>query len=335
MTEAEAKNPGQELRATRERLGLSLQDVALATKINARILKALEEGDRDALPAKSFARGFIRSYAAYLKIDAEPILVAYGAMRTDSGRARFADEPADSSEEGAVAKENQTKENQTQENQMHENKSLAHKSSINERSMASRIAIFAAIFVLVGLIIFVKKLKDKYEREKTTATVTTTLPNGVLAPPVKTISRNNSAKPITTVKPNRPKPILVQPKTLAQSAPPARLKAQPKPVAQTKPVMQTQPASQTQPAKKIVWVTPPNPTQQIIIEALDNVDVTIRVGNSPAQTIHLVPQAVHTIRTNEAVVLNVTDGGMVNIVRNGRDQGVPGQLGKPITLKYP
>ncbi len=320
MTETEIKNPGQELRATRERLGLSLQDVALATKINARILKALEEGDRDALPAKSFARGFIRSYAAYLKIDAEPILAAYGAMRTDSGRARFADEPdTASANEAGVVHESRPQENKPQ---------AISKSSMNERSLASRIMIFAAIFILVGLVIFVKKLKDKYEREKTTPTVTTTLPHGVLAPPVETVTRNGQAntqslhstpqKPLTT-----------------QKQPPAPIKSTQKPTTKTSVNTNAKPTTNISTRQKIVPVKPPQPTLQLIIEALDNVTVTLQVGKTPPQTIQLVPQAVHTIKTNERVVISATDGGMIDIIKNGHDLGVPGQLGKPITLRYP
>ncbi len=332
MTETEIKNPGQELRATRERLGLSLQDVALATKINARILKALEEGDRDALPAKSFARGFIRSYAAYLKIDAEPILAAYGAMRTDSGRARFADEPdTASTNEAGVVHESRPQENKPQ---------AISKSSMNERSLASRIMIFAAIFILVGLVIFVKKLKDKYEREKTTPTVTTTLPHGVLAPPVETVTRNGQAntqslhstpqKPLTTQK-----PLAAQKPLITQKQPPAPIKSTQKPTTKTSVNTNAKSTTNISTRQKIVPVKPPQPTLQLIIEALDNVTVTLQVGKTPPQTIQLVPQAVHTIKTNERVVISATDGGMIDIIKNGHDLGVPGQLGKPITLRYP
>ena len=61
----------------REKQGLSINDVATATKINPGVLKALEEGRLDDLPPRTFTRGFVRSYAQYLKIDPSPVIKAF------------------------------------------------------------------------------------------------------------------------------------------------------------------------------------------------------------------------------------------------------------------
>ncbi len=331
MTEAEPKSPGHELRAARERLGLSVQDVSIATKINAKVLKALEEGDRDVLPAKSFARGFIRSYAAYLKIDAEPILTAYNDLRTDSGRERQESEVTAGGEA-------------TQAAALPAKAAKSLSSSYGEPSIASRVAIFAVIFVLVGLIIFVKKLKDKYEREKIAPAVpisTTTAPQNSPTSLVETTLQHG---PVATLQ-QEPMPdskLAAKPETghgdkvAVKPAIPPKLGAGVTPTEPNKNVTQNAKAV-TKPTAKVVAKPPvkPHAEQNIIIEALDNVDVTIRVGHEPPQTVHLVPQAVHTIKANDSIALDVSDGGMVNIIQNGRDRGVPGQLGKAIKLKYP
>ncbi len=335
MTDADTKNivqknPGEELRASRERLGLSIQDVAIATKINAKVLKALEEGDRNMLPAKSFARGFIRSYAAYLKIDAEPILAAYSDLRTDSGRERHESEGAPGESKPPSASPS--------------------KSSYGEPSIASRVGIFAVIFILVGLIIFVKKLKDKYEREKitpattavtpppanlpqnrATALVETTLEHAPGAEHATTATPPISATPATTAKVTG----VVGERPTAAASPTAKARTPPKsaPVKVKTPPIAKAPTGAAPPAKSVV--KKPHPQQEIIIEALDNVDVTVRVGKKSPQKIHLMPQAVHTIKADDSIEVDVSDGGMINVIRNGRDRGVPGQLGKPIKLKYP
>ena len=64
---------GAALRSERERRGLRIEDVADHLKISARHLRALEEGDAAALPHPAYARGFIRSYAAYLGMSPDEI----------------------------------------------------------------------------------------------------------------------------------------------------------------------------------------------------------------------------------------------------------------------
>jgi transcriptional regulator with XRE-family HTH domain len=60
---------GQEFKKERERKGISLRDIAEATKINLRFLSALEEDQYELLPGRFFTRGIVRSYAKYLGLD--------------------------------------------------------------------------------------------------------------------------------------------------------------------------------------------------------------------------------------------------------------------------
>jgi cytoskeleton protein RodZ len=67
--------PGPQLRAVREKMGLTVGDVAQSIKFSPRQIEALERDDLGALPpGPTFMRGFIRSYAKLLRIDAEPLL---------------------------------------------------------------------------------------------------------------------------------------------------------------------------------------------------------------------------------------------------------------------
>ncbi|MCR4667317.1 MAG: DUF4115 domain-containing protein [Desulfovibrio sp.] len=59
---------GARLREERENRGLSLEDVANSLKISVRMLRALEDGDREKFPHVAYAKGFIRSYATFLGI---------------------------------------------------------------------------------------------------------------------------------------------------------------------------------------------------------------------------------------------------------------------------
>lgn len=67
---------GAVLREERERRGLSLHDVQTELKIRERYLQALEESDYAAIPGEVYARGFLRSYARLLGLDADALLMA-------------------------------------------------------------------------------------------------------------------------------------------------------------------------------------------------------------------------------------------------------------------
>jgi cytoskeleton protein RodZ len=68
---------GDKFRKAREKKELSLDDVSNVTKINARMLRAIEEEHFDDLPGGVFNKGFIRAYAKHLGLDAEEAVTDY------------------------------------------------------------------------------------------------------------------------------------------------------------------------------------------------------------------------------------------------------------------
>jgi cytoskeletal protein RodZ len=68
---------GEELRREREIRGISLKEIADATKISKRFLEAIERNDHKTLPAPVFTRGFVREYARYLGLSADDIVNRY------------------------------------------------------------------------------------------------------------------------------------------------------------------------------------------------------------------------------------------------------------------
>lgn len=61
---------GQDLCRVRQRQGKELSDVGFMLKIRPHHLIAIEEGRFDVLPGRVYAIGYVRSYAAYLGLDA-------------------------------------------------------------------------------------------------------------------------------------------------------------------------------------------------------------------------------------------------------------------------
>ena len=74
---------GEQLRHTREQKNLSVTDVASQLNLEARIIEAIEANDFESLPAATYARGYLRSYAKILNIDADVILAAYNNEAPD------------------------------------------------------------------------------------------------------------------------------------------------------------------------------------------------------------------------------------------------------------
>ena len=63
----------EQLRSAREALGLTLADVAHETRIPVERLKLIEEGKLASIGNMTYARSFLRKYAAFLGVDSEPL----------------------------------------------------------------------------------------------------------------------------------------------------------------------------------------------------------------------------------------------------------------------
>jgi cytoskeleton protein RodZ len=68
--------PGSQLREAREALNLTHQDVARKLRLDAGLIRAMEDNNRDALPAQTYLVGYLRSYARLLNLPAESIIAA-------------------------------------------------------------------------------------------------------------------------------------------------------------------------------------------------------------------------------------------------------------------
>lgn len=85
---------GEFLHKTRTERGISLEQVSQATRVKVEYLQAIEQNDPADLPSAVHARGFLRLYASFLDIPAQPLLDGW-----ESGQYIIPDasEPADES----------------------------------------------------------------------------------------------------------------------------------------------------------------------------------------------------------------------------------------------
>jgi hypothetical protein len=83
---------GDTLREAREKRGVAIEEVAASTKIQPRLLRAIEAEDWDTLPGEFYAARFIHTYAQYLGLDAGALVAEY--ERGAAGPGRGGREPA-------------------------------------------------------------------------------------------------------------------------------------------------------------------------------------------------------------------------------------------------
>ncbi len=337
------KQTGDLLKQAREGAKLSLSEVALATKINPKILHAIEIGDLTHLPAKTFLKGFVRSYAVYLKMDADAVMKSFNSETGDQPPPQIDKEVIRQHSEAVAAAK--------------EEKSPKRRVNDDESFSGLRAIAVVVIVVLIGLIIGVRELIEKYQKEtvvtETAEIKVSPLPQKVVEKAAEKPAEVAAATPTAAEEPKKEEPkkeeVAAVVKPVEPPAkpvePPALLKAvEVKPV-EVKPT-EVKPAEVKPAEVKPAEVKPPEPQpptpsaalkaakNEIILEALDKVEVKFQVKGE-TKRLSLAPSQVHTIFADEPTTLDISDGGAVNIILNGRDKGPAGDLGKPKQVKIP
>lgn len=75
---------GEKLRQAREDKGMSVGEVADATRIAPLYIESIDNDDYRALPGGIFNRGFVKSYAKYVGIDEQEALADYARLLNDT-----------------------------------------------------------------------------------------------------------------------------------------------------------------------------------------------------------------------------------------------------------
>lgn len=346
---------GQHLKTQREKKGLSLHEIGLSLKINPKILSALEDGRKEGLPAKTFLRGFVKSYAQYLRLDLNetmnlfneeydvkkepPVVTESGLIEpSTSAPAKLSVVPAPPREESTFSRPQKSK---------------------------YLVAFFSVCAFIV--VIFIYKMVDKYQKERASRPLTSEV--------LEEFAQESS--PIQVIPDTTPTPsaeaVWLGPPSAQQSAPmtPAQSTAAqqetptasvtPMPIPSPTPLVKTSttvtptpkssvtPTPTPSPAKPTPSPTPSvTPTPQsnpsatpearpteIIIEAIKPVKILVTLPDGKKQTIDLGADKLHTIRAKGTIGLELSDAGAVNLIVNGRDRGAPGPAGQSIKLSLP
>jgi hypothetical protein len=83
---------GQKLESARLAKGVSVSQAGQATKILSKFIEAMESDDFGALSAPVYAKSFIKMYASYLGLDANPLVDEYVAQHAPKAAPQLSDE---------------------------------------------------------------------------------------------------------------------------------------------------------------------------------------------------------------------------------------------------
>ncbi|WP_413612845.1 helix-turn-helix domain-containing protein [Bdellovibrio sp. HCB-110] len=372
------KKTGEILKKAREEKGLSLHEIGLSLKINSKVLKAIEEGDDAHLPAKTFLRGFVQSYANFLHLDSEKVLeVFYEEM--GSTRPKPYIRPHDEkpevtptttttpSEAPAPATTPVPEATITPIRKATPPPSKADgMQSLRENKTSKTIIITVVGVVLVGLILFTKKMIDKYSKEaevpsnEVAQTIEGATPVTVETPQLTEAEGEPTTAPsplgnlTTAPTPSAPAslpsptPTTTPGITTAKPTPAATPTVTPTPITKPSPTPTPVASPSPSPSPTATPVASPSPTPtptpkptpeggkpvELIVEALDTVEIEYASTTGKPQKIKLSAEQVHTFKSKSGLKINFSNGGAVNLILNGKEVGIPGDLGKPIKLSY-
>lgn len=364
------KKTGQLLKEARENKGISLQEVSIHLKISSRILRSLEEGDKDQLPAKTFLRGFVQSYAQFLKLDGAEVLELF---QTEMGTThpKMITKPSENGMEAqgdSMEKINSINHNtssgviepaplqtsvpaapqpivatEVKKESPYIQAPLAPSLSMDQKtwSRSMKIGTVVVVILIAGIIFGVVKTIEKYEREATivkSESELEVLPRTEPDPlqlPLASEDSNLFQEGI----PVDPEAIsegsaVDTPPVAPQEAAPDKTQnnATPTPTSPTSTEVKNEVKEATTETKPIEPVARP---QEVIVEALDKVTIEYSIDDKPKTSMVLTAEKVHTFKGDKKLFLGFSDGGAVNIIHNGKDKGVLGNLGKPLQLNFP
>lgn len=334
------KITGELLKSERLKKNISVQDVAFALKLSPRIINAIEDGNLKVMPAKTFIRGFVKSYAEYLKLDSDAVLRQF---QEEMGSTQ----PLPKTPPPQPAEVVQRRYAKTDDEEKEDKTEMLNNSNKTKTFLYTGVAV-----VILILIIGINKVVDHYQKQKiahlipnsssqpisqtsTTAPADTTKTNAEASPTITADASNSNATP-TTVPTSNPQPVPATQNTAEQQAPQtaktANAEKPTEPVAVQKPVEKITPITTTveenfEPASQ-------KPVE-LIVEARKEVEFLYAKGNTKNFTsVHLKPKQVQVIRSPSGIHIKTNDGSALILTVNGVEKGTPSSTVKPFKASY-
>jgi cytoskeleton protein RodZ len=283
---------GEFFKQVRDTKGLTLDDVALKTRIHPDFLIALEEGNFTKLPDQVFAKGFVRSYARSLGLDEED------AMRRFEGSAgAFYEKQA----EREVLRLKQAED--------------------DRRKKTNRKVVLAAIAVaLLGLILLMSREHTSVAPPRPPSDVEPP----AITPPRGQTSSGSSDKANSVVQNLDIERSAAASTAVSKTLPPPSLST----VTAVPTVREEVVSSSASASDSLLVDTPADGLLALAIEALELTWVVVQVDNGSPEEALMRPGERVQWKASDRFTLTLGNAGGVRVELNGKEQGPFGNSGK-------
>lgn len=306
------KITGELLKAERIKQGVSVADVASSLKLSSRIITSIESGDTGELPAKTFIRGFVKSYAQFLKLDADLILRQFlEEMGSTQPLPKVPPPQATTLEGRPKIPRVSTAANETPKNL-----------SLNYDSTKKTIFYISIASALLAIILVVNNVVDKYQKaavvDKKDVDQVQPISNAenVLAP-IDVPSAAATAVTTTT----QPQQTEVNTSSVSE-------------------VKSTESRSSVSDLN-VVTTAPPDfepslgkPVELIVVAKKETEFFYAKGNTKNFIRVKLAPKEVQIIRSPSGLHLKSDDGSGVSLILNGVEKGQASSSNKPVRLTF-
>jgi cytoskeleton protein RodZ len=314
---------GEYLRSEREKRGITIEQLASATKISVKVLHSLEADHYVDLPAKPFIRGFVTSYARFIGLDPKEVLIRFADFVEDRARERPS---RDAGHSGYAFDKRETEESRT-----------------------------ILWFVMGGFILFggiaflvfkpklkhhhgshVEKLREAYPSPSVSPLSGSPLPSGApstepsgVIPAVSDATPSASSTPSASPSPS-PSPTVTNKAKAASSVIPLLVAAPPPPVATPDAAPSAAPSPGASPGP--LPSASPNPKDplnsgrnlkssavkyKVVIRASVSVPVRYQLDDRPLMKLNLGQEKVLTLKAQEHIYFQVAHSAAIELSYNG------------------
>ncbi len=279
---------GDFLRQEREKRGITIEQVASATKISVRILHFLEADQYSELPAKPFIRGFITAYCRFIGLNSKEVLTHH----TDFIESKSQSRPNLSKSHSGYAFEKRE----------------------GEQNRTFLWILMGSFVLLGGLLIFVLKPSFRHHRPTRIEKLRTAhSPQPVAS---QNLSQAINASPTSAPSPS-PSP------TLSPSPEPSP-SVQPSPSSQPSPSPQLSPSTPLSPTPKPdklnsgANLSPSEIRFKVLFKALDDIWVRYQVDEKPVMKFPIRKEGILVLRAKKTIRFQVSDPKSVSFNLNNR-----------------
>lgn len=327
------KITGELLKSERTRKGLNVQDVAFALKLSQKIILAIEAGETENLPAKTFIRGFVKSYAQFLKIDVDQVMRQFqeemGSTHPFPKNAIPQQTAIDVHSKSAVREQPETPLNKKASK--NSSPSSSEQTNVLNPAKGGRSLIYIGVaVVLVILIVAINKISERYQKER--------ILNPQDISKVQPLNPNESQ--VNSSATTTPEAVAVVDAPISSanenSATSSNVMSTTNSSSQSDATATPAAAAAKNEVEVDDGFEPSNGKPiEIIIEAKKDTEILYARGNTKSfSKLKLTAKQVQVIRSTTGLHLKADDGGAIHMVVNGIDKGAAGPNNKPVRLSF-